>query len=140
MTPPSVAGTVRAVIVDDTADLRLLLRLILERDGDISVVGEAEDGLQGVEVAGRLQPHLVMLDLAMPVMDGLEALPRIKAASPAATVVVLSGFEAGAMQTRSMGAGADAYLQKGTSPEEIRALVRTLLGRAHDAARTPPSG
>ena len=134
-----VTGAVRAVIVDDTPDLRLLLRLTLERDGDISIVGEAEDGLQGIEAARRLQPQLVMLDLAMPVMDGLEALPRIKAACPSAKVVVLSGFEAGAMQERSMRAGADAYVQKGTPPREILALVRALLGRDGGATATVPS-
>ena len=137
MTPPSVTEAVRAVIVDDTPDLRLLLRLTLERDGDIAIVGEAEDGLQGIETTRRLQPQLVMLDLAMPVMDGLEALPRIKAACPTAKVVVLSGFEAGAMQERSMRAGADAYLQKGTPPKEILATVRSLLGR--DGAHRRPS-
>lgn len=137
MTPPSVTEAVRAVIVDDTPDLRLLLRLTLERDGDISIVGEAEDGLQGIEAVRRLQPQLVMLDLAMPVMDGLEALPRIKAACPTAKVVVLSGFEAGAMQERSMRAGADAYVQKGTPPQEILALVRGLLGRERAAPVVP---
>ena len=139
MTPPSVTEAVRAVIVDDTPDLRLLLRLILERDGDIAIVGEAEDGLRGVEATRRLQPQLVMLDLAMPVMDGLEALPRIKAACPTATVVVLSGFEAGAMQERSMRAGADAYLQKGTSPQEILAVVRALLGRDGEPTDVVPT-
>ena len=78
-----------------------------------------------------------MLDLAMPVMDGLEALPRIKAACPTAKVVVLSGFEAGAMQERSMRAGADAYVQKGTPPKEILALVRGLLGRERVAPVVP---
>lgn len=131
--------TVRAVIVDDTPDLRLLLRLTLERDGDISVVGEAEDGRQGIEVTARLQPDLVMLDIAMPVMDGLEALPRIKAGCPDARVVVLSGFEAGAMQDRALRAGADAYVQKGASPKEILALVRTLLGRDPEPTATVPS-
>ncbi|QIK67078.1 response regulator [Nocardioides sp. HDW12B] len=131
--------TVRAVIVDDTPDLRLLLRLTLERDGDITIVGEAEDGRQGIEVTGRLQPDLVMLDLAMPVMDGLEALPRIKAGCPEARVVVLSGFEAGAMQDRALRAGADAYVQKGASPKEILALVRSLVGREPEPTATVPS-
>jgi signal transduction histidine kinase len=133
----STTGTVRVVVVDDTPDLRLLLRLTLERDGDITVVGEAADGRQGIEVVARLQPELVMLDLAMPVMDGIEALPQIKEACPEARVVVLSGFEAGAMEERSRKAGADAYLQKGTSPREILTVVRGLLGRVPDAATLP---
>jgi signal transduction histidine kinase len=122
-------GTARVVVVDDTPDLRLLLRLTLERDGDISVVGEASDGREGIDAVARLQPELVMLDLAMPVMDGIEALPLIKAACPATRVVVLSGFEAGAMEERSRNAGADAYLQKGAAPRQILSVVRGLLDR-----------
>jgi signal transduction histidine kinase len=122
-------GTARVVIVDDTPDLRLLLRLTLERDGDISVVGEASDGREGIDAVARLQPELVMLDLAMPVMDGIEALPLIKAACPATRVVVLSGFEAGAMEERSRNAGADAYLQKGAAPRQVLSVVRGLLDR-----------
>jgi signal transduction histidine kinase len=107
----------------------MLLRLTLERDGDICVVGEAADGREGVDAVARLQPELVMLDLAMPVMDGIEALPLIKQACPATRVVVLSGFEAGAMEERSRNAGADAYLQKGAAPRTILSVVRGLLDR-----------
>lgn len=127
----TAAGTVRAVVVDDTPDLRLLLRLTLERDGDIDVVGEAANGRAGIDVVSDLQPELVMLDLAMPVMDGLEALPRIREACPDTCVIVLSGFEAGAMRARSLDAGAQAYLQKGASPSEILDLVRTVVARHH---------
>jgi len=121
------AATFSAVIVDDTPDLRLLLRITLEQEGDFQVVAEAENGQQGVEQIAALKPDLVLLDLAMPVMDGLEALPRIREVCPSARVVVLSGFEADAMAHRAMSAGADGYLQKGMSPRRILHYVRRLL-------------
>jgi len=73
---------VRVVIVDDTDDLRELLRLALSRGG-MEVVGEAGDGLAGIEAVRLEQPDVVLLDLSMPVMDGLEALPRIRHLVPA---------------------------------------------------------
>lgn len=118
------------LVVDDTPDIRMLLRIVIEAEGDMVVVGEAENGLEGVEAAGRLQPDLVLLDLAMPVMDGLEALPMIKRVAPGARVVVLSGFGAEAMAARAVQAGADSYLQKGTPPDGIMAALRELLPRA----------
>jgi signal transduction histidine kinase len=132
---PTTTGTFSAVIVDDTPDLRLLLRITLEQDGDFEVVAEAENGLEGVRRVEELQPDLVLLDLAMPVMDGLEALPQIRAVCPRARVVVLSGFEADTMAQRVMGAGADGYLQKGTTPRRILSFVRRVVAGA-DAA--PP--
>ena len=76
----------RVVLVDDTADLRQLLRIALGRVG-FDVVGEAGDGAAGIEVAREQEPDLVVLDLSMPVMDGLEALPHIRAACPRAAIV-----------------------------------------------------
>ena len=84
---------VRVVIVDDTYDLRELLRLALTRGG-MEVVGEAGDGLAGIEAVRLEKPDVVLLDLSMPVMDGLEALPSIRRLVPAAKIIVLSGFGA----------------------------------------------
>lgn len=127
MTQTDPRGLVRALIVDDTPDIRLLLSMTLERDRDFAVVGEAGTGADGVRLARELQPDLVLLDLAMPVMDGFAALPQILQTSPASRVVVLSGFEAGTMAERAVAAGAAGYLQKGTSPDRILAFLRTLL-------------
>ena len=96
----------RVVLVDDTADLRQLLRIALGRVG-FDVVGEAGDGAAGIEVAREQEPDLVVLDLSMPVMDGLEALPHIRAACPRAAIVVLSGFGANQMTERALARGAD---------------------------------
>lgn len=102
----------RVVLVDDTEDLRQLMRIALKRAG-WEVVGEAGDGAAGIEVAREQDPDLVVLDLSMPVMDGLEALPHIRASCPQATIVVMSGFGAAQMTDRAMARGADGYLQKG---------------------------
>lgn len=115
----------RTVIVDDTEDLRELLRFALTRGG-FDVVAEAGDGRQGIEVVRELRPDLVLLDLSMPVMDGLEALPSIRRLVPKATIVVLSGFGATQMSARALAAGADGYVQKGTSLSTILDYVRDL--------------
>ncbi len=118
------------LVVDDADDLRALLRLRIERSGILSVVGEAADGRAGVRLAGELQPDLVLLDLAMPEMDGLEALPLIREAVPGVRVIVLSGFNGGAMAQKALAAGADRYVEKGGS---ITALLEMLESMAETA-------
>ena len=112
-------GTASVVIVDDTDDIRLLVRLSLEAGGVFQVVGEADNGLAGIDVVRRTQPDLVLLDLRMPVMNGLDALPRIRRACPRARIVVLSGFEADAMAEKALEAGADGYAQKGATVSDL---------------------
>ena len=119
------ADPVRVVLVDDTADLRDLLRFALKRHG-FEVVAEAGDGREGIEVVTRLRPDLILLDMAMPVMDGLEALPHMRAACPASKIVVLSGFGATEMTRRAVAAGADGYLQKGAPISRIVQYVREI--------------
>ncbi len=118
----------RVVLVDDTEDLRHLMRIALRRAG-YEVVGEAGDGAAGIEVATAESPDLVVLDLSMPVMDGLEALPHIRAACPDATIAVMSGFGADRMTERALARGADGYLQKGAPLADVVARLAELLGR-----------
>jgi signal transduction histidine kinase len=118
------------VVIDDTPDLRLLLRMVLELSDRYTVVGEAGDGAAGIDIVREWQPDLVLLDLAMPIMDGLEALPGIRDACPHAEVVVLSGFEADRMATQALERGAAGYLQKGTTPEDIVRALDEILGRS----------
>lgn len=113
----------RIVVVDDTPDVRDLLSLMLGRAEDLEVVGQAGDGRQAIEVAERERPDGILLDLAMPVMDGLEALPHLRRLLPDAAIVVLSGFGAGAMAAQAREAGADDYVEKGTP---LRTIVQTL--------------
>jgi len=119
---------IRVVIADDTRDMRLLLSLALELAGGFEVVGEAANGEEAIAQATAHRPDVVLLDLAMPVLDGLQALPGIRAGAPDALVVVLSGFGADAMGVEAVRLGAATYVQKGVNPtelaEQLRALVR----------------
>lgn len=129
----------RVVLVDDTADLRQLMRIALRRAG-WDVVGEAGDGVQGIEVARAQTPDLVVLDLSMPVMDGLEALPQIRASCPDSTIVVMSGFGATQMTERALARGADGYLQKGAPLSEVVAYLEDALARRGSGAPAPVAG
>lgn len=134
------AGSLRVVVVDDTAELRDLLRFALVRGG-MSVVGEAGDGLAGIEVVTSTLPDVVLLDLSMPVMDGLEALPRIRALVPDARIIVLSGFGPTQMAERALEAGADGYIQKGASLGRILDQIRDVVAeRATPTMPLAPAG
>src|SRR3954463_8716239 len=88
---------VRVFLVDDVGAFRALMRFTLEEDPRIQIVGEAADGCEGVTAVERLQPDVVLLDLAMPVLDGFEAIPLMLACAPSTTIVALSGFTADRM-------------------------------------------
>jgi DNA-binding NarL/FixJ family response regulator len=122
-----VVDPVKVLIVDDSRDLRDLLGIKVEMWGGYKVVGLASDGLQAVELAQRQQPDLVLLDLAMPRMDGLQALPLILEAVPGVRVVVLSGFDKSAMADRALAAGAHRYVEKGLSTRELGTVVAEVL-------------
>jgi DNA-binding NarL/FixJ family response regulator/anti-sigma regulatory factor (Ser/Thr protein kinase) len=126
----------RALLIDDAEDLRLLLRLLLEQSGRYEVVGEAGDGEAGVEEARTTEPDLVLLDLSMPRMDGLEALPHLRRVAPDARVVVLSGFAEGHTAEAALAAGASAYIEKGLEPEALLSRIdeATSPGRSAPAA------
>jgi DNA-binding NarL/FixJ family response regulator len=125
------AETSSVVIVDDTEDVRLVVRLTFEARGGFEVVGEAANGRDGVEVVRRTQPDVVLLDLRMPVMSGLDALPRILEACPTARVIVLSGFEADEMAQHALDSGAHGYAQKGTGAADLVAYVVRVLEGPH---------
>ena len=118
------AEKIRVFLVDDVSELRLLLRIELEEDPEIEVVGEASNGREGVEGVAETQPDLVLLDLSMPTMDGLEAIPLMRERAPGARLVVLSGHEAGRVSLEALGQGATRYLDKGADFEAIRSAVR----------------
>ena len=125
MSSAAVEPALRVLIADDAPDIRLLLRMYLS-DSRLEVVGEATNGAEAVEMARGEQPDAVILDLAMPIMDGLEAIPQIKEVSPTTKIVVLSGFDADRMAERALGLGADTYLQKGVALGDIGQMLWNL--------------
>ena len=117
----------RVLIVDDAEDIRTLLRMKLGRHDRLDVVGEAVDGVDAVDQARVLQPHLVILDMAMPRMDGLQALPLIREAVPGVRVIVLSGFNQSTLEQEALAAGADRYIVKGGSMRELLEEIDRIL-------------
>jgi DNA-binding NarL/FixJ family response regulator len=116
----------RVLVVDDAANLRELLTVLLDVEDDFEVVGTAADGAQALDKADALAPDIVLLDLAMPVMDGLQALPGLRERLPRARIVIFSGFEHEALAREALAAGADAYIEKGTSVMQLVARLRQL--------------
>lgn len=116
----------RVLLCDDSPQIRELVRIVLELEGN-EVVSEAENGREAVDEAERLQPDVVLLDLSMPVMDGLEALPEIKRVAPEARIIVLSGFDNDRLVSQALALGADHYVPKGGDPNEI---VDAVAGKA----------
>ncbi|HVF33420.1 MAG TPA: response regulator transcription factor [Acidimicrobiales bacterium] len=119
-----MSNRTRVLLVDDNPDIRMLIRIGLENSGQFDVVGEARDGAEAVDAVARSCPDAVLLDLAMPVMDGFEALPRIKATCPACRVVVFSANHAGASRGRVEEAGGDAFLRKDAAIADVIQALR----------------
>lgn len=114
----------RVLLADDTPEIRMLVRMALELEGGFEIVAEAGDGAEALHLSDQHQPDAIVLDLAMPVMDGLEAIPQIKKGNPNAKILVLSGFDAPKMMNEAMEAGADAYLEKGEPAHKIVQLLQ----------------
>jgi DNA-binding NarL/FixJ family response regulator len=116
------------LIADDQALVRVGLRKLLESEPDMTVVGEAGDGEQAVDGARRLRPDVILMDIRMPVLDGIEATRRITGASPDARVIILTTFGLDAYVYESLRAGASGFMLKDAPPEEITAAVRIVAG------------
>lgn len=116
----SAVAPCRVVIADDAAGMRALLQTLLSLEPDFDVVGVARDGAEAVEIVERELPDLVVIDVTMPVMSGLEAIQRIRAIAPRTKIAVLSG------ERRSLPPGADAIIEKGTLNEALIAALREL--------------
>ena len=123
-------GQIRVVVCDDVPGMRALLRVVLEEDPGVAVVGEAGDGQTGVELVAELQPDVVLLDLSMPRLDGLEAIDEIHRVAPQAKIVVFSGFAAADMAERALSRKASRYVEKGGALETVRDAVRDVAAAA----------
>ena len=114
---------IRLVIADDAEDVRMLVRLALDRDTRFEVVGEAANGREALAQVERCGPDLLLLDLAMPNMDGLEVLEALQQRDGPPTVVVISGFANSTMIDRALALGAIGYIEKGRDLDEIVELL-----------------
>ncbi len=124
----ATATSVNVVIADDNGGVRTLLRTLAERDGNLSFVAEASDGLEAIEMAAEHQPDVVILDVDMPVLDGIGAIAGILKASPRTRIVMHSAFSD--ERERAMANGAHGWAHKGQSWDEIRDLITHVLAGA----------
>jgi DNA-binding NarL/FixJ family response regulator len=115
---------IRVLVVDDHRLVRAGLVTLLDSADDMEIVGEAANGEQGVAVAGETRPDVVLMDLSMPVLDGVEATRRLLLAQPEARVVALTSFSDRQRVSEVLEAGATGYLLKDCAPDELLAAVR----------------
>jgi DNA-binding NarL/FixJ family response regulator len=120
----------RVLIVDDNNEYRKLLRRILEEQQDLILVGEAPDGEEGVRLAQQLKPEVILMDIDMPGINGLQATRRIKENLADTTVLLLSALDSEAYRERAVECGADTYLPKTTSIFEILSVIRRVRPKA----------
>jgi DNA-binding NarL/FixJ family response regulator len=149
--------TVRVLIADDQALVRAGFRMVLDAEDGIDVVGDAADGAEAVAHARRLRPDVVLMDVRMPEMDGIEATRRLLATDPASRVVMLTTFDLDEYVYEALRAGASGFLLKDVPPERLVDGIRTVaagdallapsvtkrviqeyIRRPPDALRTPP--
>ena len=116
---------ITVVVADDQELVRAGFRLLLDQPDDIEVVGEAEDGVEALELTRRLQPDVVLMDIRMPRLDGIAATARLLAESPVARVIVLTTFDADEYVYGALRAGASGFLLKSAPPETLIRAIRT---------------
>lgn len=121
---------VRVLVVDDAPDIRMLVRYVLGASGHYTIVGEARDGQEAIDRAAETQPDVVLLDLTMPAMDGLEALPQIRIVAPGAAVVILSGLSESIAGNAARAGGAVGYIEKGDLVGSLAQMLDDVLARS----------
>jgi DNA-binding NarL/FixJ family response regulator len=122
--------TIRVLVADDQSMVRAGFRMLLSGEEDIEVIAEASNGLEAVEKAARFQPTIVLMDIRMPELDGLQATRRILAADDAARILILTTFDLDEYVYEALRAGASGFVLKDDPPEQLLAAVRTVAGGA----------
>ncbi|EMY32712.1 two-component system response regulator [Arthrobacter crystallopoietes BAB-32] len=117
-------GPIRVLLVDDQPLLRMGFRLILEGEDDVEIAGEASNGAEALELVRQLEPDVVLMDVRMPVLDGIEATRHITADGLAARIIILTTFDLDEYAFAGLQAGASAFLLKDVAPDELVHAVR----------------
>jgi DNA-binding NarL/FixJ family response regulator len=128
--------TIRVLVADDQSMVRAGFRMLLAGEKDIEVVAEASNGLEAVDKAARFYPAVVLMDIRMPELDGLQATRRILAADDAARILILTTFDLDEYVFEALKAGASGFVLKDDSPEQLIAAIRTV---AHGDALLSPT-
>jgi DNA-binding NarL/FixJ family response regulator len=126
---------IRVLVVDDQSLVRAGFRMLLAGEDDIELVAEATNGLEAVEKAALFDPNVVLMDIRMPELDGLEATRRILAADDSARILILTTFDLDEYVYEALGAGASGFVLKDDPPEQLIAAIRTVA--AGDALLSP---
>jgi DNA-binding NarL/FixJ family response regulator len=127
--------TIRVLVADDQSMVRAGFRMLLGGEEGIEVVAEASNGLEAVDKAARFEPEVVLMDIRMPELDGLEATRRILSADSAARVLILTTFDLDEYVYEALRAGASGFVLKDDPPEQLIAAIRTIA--AGDALLSP---
>lgn len=117
---------IKVLLVDDQPLLRMGFRLILEGEDDVEIIAEASDGAEGVRLVAAHLPDVVLMDVRMPVMDGIEASRRITASGACSRIIILTTFDLDEYAFSGLRAGASAFLLKDVAPEELVHAVRVV--------------
>jgi DNA-binding NarL/FixJ family response regulator len=118
--------TIRVLVADDQSMVRAGFRMLLSGEDDIDVVGEASNGLEAVDQAARCNPTVVLMDIRMPELDGLEATRRILTADPAARILILTTFDLDEYVYEALRVGASGFVLKDDPPEQLLTAIRTV--------------
>jgi len=117
---------IKVVVVDDQTIIREGMISILSYQSDITVVGQAKDGLEAIEICRQEKPNVVLLDLVMPIMDGFQAIPEILAVSPNSKILILTGYSDAEKVSRAIRSGAIGYLLKDSGWDQHMQAIRTV--------------
>ena len=118
--------TIRVLVADDQSMVRAGFRMLLSNEDDLDVVAEASDGLEAVDKAARFRPSVILMDIRMPQLDGLEATRRILAADDTARILILTTFDLDEYVYEALTAGASGFVLKDDPPEQLLAAIRTV--------------
>jgi DNA-binding NarL/FixJ family response regulator len=127
--------SIRVLVADDQSMVRAGFRMLLGGEEDMEVVAEASNGIEAVDMAARFNPGIILMDIRMPELDGLEATRRILAADNAARILILTTFDLDEYVFEALRAGASGFVLKDDSPEQLIAAIRTVA--AGDALLSP---